>query len=510
MELNKTSNETDPEILKIRDFKGKYPKQLWYLFFSEMWERFCFYGMRGMLVFFMIHQLSMDEKTANLQYGATQAFVYAFTFIGGLFADKLLGYRKSLFWGGLLMIIGSIVLVIDPKEFFFLGIAFNIVGTGFFKPNISTMVGRLYHDGDNRVDAGFSLFYAGVNLGALIGGYLCIAIGQRQLFSNIVPVNMEWNVAFGLAAVVMTISLLTFVFTRRSLATIGLSPLLHLTDSKRKIYEILTYIGSLAIVPIIIQMVSKTEYTDYFMYTIGPLSLIYLIFEMRNFKWEENKKLIAAVLFMILSIFFWAFFEQSGGSLSIFADNNLKNNLLGMDVSANGVNNSANSLFVIMFAALLGLLWLWLAKRRLEPNTIVKFGLGFVFLAGGFYVFYLARFFSDGNGITSLELFTFGWLVITFGELSLSPIGMSIMTKLSPQKLQAVIMGMWFLASAYGQYFAGLLGAGIAEASENSNNYDKMMVYTQGYGQLGLYSLIIGIVVIASFPLFKKLMGGVK
>src|ERR1700752_3121614 len=175
----------DTSLEEIQNFKGKFPKQLWYLFFSEMWERFCFYGMRGMLVVFMVDKLGLNDDVANLQYGATQAFVYAFTFVGGLFADKILGYRKSLFWGGLLMIAGSIILAVDPKKFFFLGIGFNIIGTGFFKPNISTIVGRLYKDGDPRTDAGFSLFYAGVNLGALLGGYLCIAVGKRVLFENI-------------------------------------------------------------------------------------------------------------------------------------------------------------------------------------------------------------------------------------------------------------------------------------------------------------------------------------
>src|SRR5687767_8118160 len=145
---------------EIQSFKGKYPKQLWYLFASEMWERFCFYGMRGMLTVFMVSQLAIDEKSANLRYGAIQAFVYAFTFVGGLFADKILGFRKSLFWGGLLMIIGSFIIALSPKELFYIGICFNIIGTGFFKPNISTMVGLLYKDGDARRDAGFGLFYS--------------------------------------------------------------------------------------------------------------------------------------------------------------------------------------------------------------------------------------------------------------------------------------------------------------------------------------------------------------
>ncbi len=495
---------------QIQNFSGKYPKQLWSLFFSEMWERFCFYGMRGMLIYFMVTQMMMGDSVANLQYGATQAFVYAFTFIGGLFADKILGYRKSLFWGGILMIVGSVILAIDPKTFFFFGISFTIVGTGFFKPNISTMVGQLYKDGDERRDAGFSLFYAGINIGALLGGYLCIAVGKGEMLSSIVPENLRWNVAFSFAAIVMVISLITFVYTQRSMADIGLSPLGNLPEKKRKQYEIATYIGSLLILPIIMTMVAKTEYTDYFMYTIGPLTLVYLGYEMTKMKAADNKKMLAGMVFIFFSIIFWAFFEQSGGSLSIFAANNLENNVLGVKLDPNGVNNSANSLFVIMFAAIMGLVWIWLAKRKLEPNTLIKFGLAFLFLSGGFYIFYYTRFFTDANGVTSLNIFTLGWLVITFGELSLSPIGMSIMTKLAPQKLQAIMMGMWFLASAYGQYFAGILGANIAEASENASNYDKLMTYSDGYLQLAFYALIAGLVLIAISPFVRKLMQEVK
>jgi POT family proton-dependent oligopeptide transporter len=502
--------EINQSIEEIQNFKGKYPKQLWYLFFSEMWERFCFYGMRGMLVVFMVNHLAMDEKTANLQYGATQAWVYAFTFIGGLFADKILGLRKSLFWGGILMIIGSVILAVDPKNFFFVGLGFTIVGTGFFKPNISSMVGQLYKNDDPRRDAGFSFFYMGVNLGALIGGYICIAVAEGSMWQSLVPENLRWNVGFGFAAVVMIISLLTFTQTQKSLGPIGLSPLMDVEKSKKKILEIATYVGSLIIVPIIIVMVANTKYTDYFMMFIGPASILYLFYEMKNFSSAENKKLLAALVFIIFSIFFWAFFEQSGGSLSLFAANNLNNEILGVELSPNGVNNSANSLFVIGFAALVGLVWLWMAKRKIEPNTVIKFGLAFIFLAGGFWIFYYTKFFADLNGRTSLGIFTFGWFIITFGELCLSPIGMSAMTKLSPQKTQAVIMGMWFLASAYGQYFAGLLGANIAEASENASNLEKLNVYAEGYYQLGIYALVAGIVLIAISPLIRKLMQEVK
>lgn len=497
--------------LQIQNFKGKYPKQLWYLFFSEMWERFSFYGMRGMLVIFMVNQLAMNDTVANLQYGATQAFVYAFTFIGGLFADKILGYRKSLFWGGILMIVGSLILAYDPKQFFFFGISFTIIGTGFFKPNISTMVGKLYKDDDHRRDAGFSLFYAGVNLGALIGGYLCIAVANGTIFQNHIPIHLRWNFAFGFAAIVMVISLLTFIKTQKTLGKIGISPLLEIKKSQRQALEIMTYISSLVIIPLIMIMVSNTDYTDVFMFIIGPASLLYLFYEMRNFTLSENKKLLAALIFIIFSIFFWAFFEQSGGSLSLFAASNLNNTVLGIALDPNGVNNSANSLFVILFAAVLGLVWIWMHKRKMEPNTVVKFGLGFLFLAAGFWIFYYTKFFANPlTGKTSLNLFTFAWFVITFGELCLSPIGMSAMTKLSPQKTQAVMMGMWFLASAYGQYFAGLLGANIAKTSEKASNINKLIVYADGYKQLAIYALILGVVLIIISPFVKKLMQEVK
>ncbi len=499
---------------QIQNFEGKYPKQIWSLFFSEMWERFCFYGMRGMLVFFMISQLNFQKTEANLQYGATQAFVYAFTFIGGLFADKILGFRKSLFWGGLLMIVGSAILATDPHQFFFLGISFTIIGTGFFKPNISTMVGKLYKAGDSRTDAGFSLFYAGINLGALLGGYICIAIGKGEMFADSIPEDKRWNVAFGLAAIVMIISLVNFVFTQKSLGTIGLQPGHPLAEDKSKPIakwiEYSVYAGTILLVPIIQIMVSKTEYTDYFMWTIGPLTLLYLFYEMTKVTPAERNKLWAALVFILFSIIFWGIYEQSGGSLSIFAAENLDKNLLGMNLDPNGVNNSGGAFFIIFLAPLLGLLWIWLSKRKLEPNTIIKFGLGFIFLGLGYYVLFATKFFATLSGITSLNVFTLALLVITFGELCLSPIGLSIMTKLSTKNLQGMMMGMWFLASAYGQYVAGIIGAFLSEAKDGATKSEILINYTEGYKQLGLYALVAGLILIVISPLVKKLMQEVK
>lgn len=491
---------SDPALAAVQNFQGKYPKQIWSLFFSEMWERFCFYGNRSLLTIFMAEQLLMSDKESNLKYGAIQAFVYAFTFIGGLFADKILGFRKSLFWGGSLMILGSAMLFFDAKTLFFPAMCLMIVGTGFFKPNISTMVGELYREGDPRRDAGFGLFYSGINIGALFAGIVCVWAAR----------HWGWNIAFGLSGLFMAIGLLNFILTQKSLGPIGLQAPHILANPARRRNELLTYLGSLAALPLVYILITNTAYTDLFMYIIGPATLLYLFYEMRRFSAVENKKLVAALVFVIFSILFWAFFEQSGGSLNLFAASNLKHDLLGFNIDPNIVNNSANSFFVIIFSPIIGLLWIALAKRKAEPNAVIKFGLGFLFLGLAFYVFYYTRFFATADGVTSLNVFTVAYFVITFGELFLSPIGLSLMTKLSPKPLWGVMMGMWFLASAYGQYVAGILGAGMASADENASAMTKLVAYTDGYKQLAIYAVISGIVLIALSPLVRKLMHDVK
>lgn len=498
--------EQNQALEQIQNFEGKYPKQLWYLFTVEMWERFCFYGMRGVLTIFMADKLlglSLSDKDANLKYGAIQAFVYAFTFIGGIFADKILGFKKSLLFGGIVMILGNLLIAFSPQEMFYLGITLSIIGTGFFKPNISSMVGELYKEGDSRRDAGFGLFYSGINIGALLGGAVCVYLGTSKDFG--------WSYAFLSAAIVMFIGLTTFLITKKSLGPIGDSPLLHLTVKKRTIREVVVYAGSLISIPLIFIMIKNTDYTDYFMYTIGPLAILYFVYETYKVKSHKaQKKLMAAFVFIIFSVIFWAFFEQSGGSLALFAKNNLHDNLLFFEINPNIVNNTSNSLFVIVFSPILGLVWLFMAKKKIEPNTLIKFGLGFLFLAAAFYVFYYNRFFADEDGLTSLNVFALAYFVITFGELCLSPIGLSIMTKLSPKKLSGMMMGMWFLASAYGQYAAGLLGAGMSSPDPNASQITKLQGYTDGYYQLAVYALIAGLILIGISPFVKKLMQEVK
>lgn len=363
------------------------------------------------------------------------------------------------------------------------------------------MVGDLYKEDDGRRDAGYGMFYAGINIGGLLGGALCIYLGKY----------VSWNYAFLAAAIVMFIGVITFILTKKQLGPIGDSPLKHLSVSKKRLREIGVYLFSLLSIPCILIMVQNTDYTDYFMYTIAPLSIIYFLYEMSRVEDRKFKlKLLAAFIFIFFYFLFNAIFEQSGGSLSLFAEKNLSHSLLFFNIDPNVVNNSSNSLFVIIFSPLAGLLWLWLAKKKMEPNSIIKFGIGFLLLAASFYVFYYTRFFADANGITSLNLFTFGYLVTTLGELCLGPIGMSLVTKLSPKRLTGMMMGMWFLSSAFGQFAAGKLGAGMSVSDENASLLAKLESYTNGYYQLAIYAAIAGLVLIVFSPLIKKLMQGVS
>jgi len=309
----------------------------------------------------------------------------------------------------------------------------------------------------------------------------------------------------------MVIGLVVFMLTKKHLGPIGNSPIEHLPKGKKLTREVLVYLGAIAVIPLIFMMIHNTNYTDMFMYIIGPVALLYFFYMLfREKEKAVRQQLTAALALILFSILFFAIFEQAGGSLALFANNNLSHDLLFFSIDPNVVNNGANSLFVIVFSPLLGLLWLAMAKKKVEPNTVVKFGLGFLLLALGYYIFFNTRFFADADGKTSLGVFTLAYLAVTVGELCLSPIGLSMITKLSPRHLGGMMMGLWFLASAYGQYVAGLLGAGMSAPDEGASLLDKLLAYTAGYHQLAIYSLVAGVAIILLSPLIKKLMHGVN
>jgi proton-dependent oligopeptide transporter, POT family len=546
--LNKDENLASSEdaLAKIQNFKGKYPKQLWYLFLIEMWERFTFYGMRALLGLYISHlilsadynPLSGDELStqvetfqtlngevldeshpkwfietskresrdnaeaiSNRQYGTIQAFIYAMAFIGGLFADKIFGFRRSIFWGGILMAIGTFLMAIPTSFAFYAGVSVLIVGNGFFKPNISTMVGSLYKKDDPRRDAGFSLFYSGINIGALLSGLTIAYIGT----------SVSWSLGFALAGVCMLLGLGLFIFTQKSLGPIGLAPNEEVIKKKGVQYHLLT----LLFIPVFFVLVNYQfdikitenivlQFTDFIFLVAAIFTITYIVIQIRKSTPEESKKLTVASLLILFSAIFWSFFEQGGGSLNFFANGNVQSHGLNMTQ----VNNSVNSAWVVLIAPIIGAFWLFLNKRKKEPDTINKFGFGFIFLGIGFLVFFASKFLADANGLSPLWTFFFAYFVITLGELCLSPIGLSMVTTLSPKRLHGVMMGTWFLASAYGQYGAGLIGAALSSSDEISNptNFQKLEIYTSGYETIGYISIVAGVLLIAFSGKLRKLM----
>jgi amino acid/peptide transporter (Peptide:H+ symporter), bacterial len=501
---------------QIQDFKGKYPKQIWSLFFVEMWERFCFYGMRGVLTIFMIDHLrgglGIAEKEANLKYGTIQAFVYAFTFLGGMFADKIIGFKRSLVFGSLVMITGNFIIAVNPHDFFYWGITCSVIGTGFFKPNITSMVGFLYKDGDTRRNAGFSLFYSGINLGALLGGWLCVYLAKSPSFG--------WSYAFIASGTVMIIGLITFLLTKKFIKPIGNKPVANvdtnvLATNKKSFWkkEYSVYVGAILAIPIIWYLFQQAEFTKAFMLILAIVAVAYFLFEVfRQREKDVRSKLFAAFIFIFFYFVFETFFEQAGGSLAIFAEKNLSGTMFGfIHLDPNIVNNSSNSLFIIPLGFFAGIIWIGLSKKKMEPNTINKFGISFLFMALSYFVFFYLRYTANANGTeASLGIFAFAYLLISVAEICLSPIGMSIVTQLSPNKLQGVMVGLWFLASAYGQYGAGLLGAAMSSDADTTSNIERLISYTNGYKNMAYICVAVGILLIACAPFIKKLMREVK
>ena len=499
--------QSNPTLEEVQSFSGKYPKQLYLLFFTEMWERFTFYGNRALLILFMVNYLHFDDVKGNMIYGVYQSLIYAMPVVGGMLADKILGQRRSIIWGGILLAAGSFIMAIPYKESFFIGMGILIVGNGYFKPNISTIVGSLYKPGDGRRDAGFSLFYMGINVGVMLGGLLCGWIGQQY----------NWHAGFGLAGVFMILGLTVFIKNKHILGPIGLAPSEENLRSKTPVgisKEILIYLLSLLAVPVFIIILNYYKIYSYLINPFGIVALVYVIYTAGKLGKEAFSKIMVALVLIIFSSLFWAFSEQGGGSLNLFAARNVSMNLLGIHLSSAAVNNSINGALVVALSPVFAWLWIWLANRNKEPNAAVKFALGLMQLGLGFYVFVIGAKFAE-DGMVSLLFFALGYVFMSSGELCLSPIGLSAITKLSPQKMVGLMMGMWFLASSYGQYLAGLIGSLMAIQGEAATGKpmaatESLAIYTNIFTKIAWVSAGCGLVLLILSPWLKKKMKGIN
>ena len=384
---------------------NNHPRQLYLLFFTEMWERFSFYGMKALLLAYMVTQLKFDEPRGYAILGSYAALVYTMPMFGGMIADRFLGYRKAILFGGILMTIGHFVLAIPQGWSFFYGMAFIICGNGFFKPNISSMVGTLYSNNDPRKDSAFSIFYMGINIGAAIGGLLCGYVGQK----------INWHYGFGLAGIFMILGLVVFTIGKKLLGDRGLPPdivKLHQPRFSFLTTEHLIYIASLGLVPVVVALFYQYHLMDYIMFGLGIVSLVYILFIAFQLEKIEKFKLLAALIMIVFSTLFWAFYEQNSGSLNLFAMRNVNMRVGSIELPALAVNNFLPPGWVVILSIGFAWLWPWLNKKGKEPSTPLKFALSFILMGIGFYVFYLGCSTTQTGLIPLVTL-----LVVTFLSL---------------------------------------------------------------------------------------------
>jgi POT family proton-dependent oligopeptide transporter len=485
-----------------------HPKALFYLFFVELWERFSYYGMRALLILYLTKAFAFSDDKAYGIYGAYGALVYATPVIGGLIADKLLGLRKAIMLGAVLMAIGHFAMAFPQQPVLFLALGFLIVGNGFFKPNISSLVGKLYPDGDPRRDSAFTLFYMGVNTGAFLTPLTCGAIGELY----------GWHWGFSLAGIGMVTGLIIFLVGGRNNAyeDKGLPPnpaLLAKKIAPFLSYDRLLYGAVFLCVPVMGYLVKHNDIAKWLLLSLGSGMLLYLLgFALKQEKQQREKLFVILVLF-VFTVLFWTFFELAGSSINLFTDRNVARTFLGYTLPTS-MFQGVNPLFIILLAPLFAAAWKALSDRRAAMSAPTQFSLGLLQLGAGFFVLVAGAAAAGPSGLAPLYSLVLAYLLHTTGELCLSPIGLSLVTKLSPKSITAFVMGIWFLSSS----FAHTIGAEISKLTSQPaeavasvlSPAQSMPLYAGVFNNVGFIAIGAAVVLFVLVPVLRKWMHGVK
>lgn len=442
-----------------------HPKGLYLLFMTEMWERFSYYGMRAIFVLYMTKMLLMGDAEASEIYGSFTGLVYLTPLLGGYLSDRFLGNRRSIEIGGVLMALGQFGLFFSASTsgasaitLMWVGLTLLIIGNGFFKPNISTMVGQLYPAGDRRVDAAFTIFYMGINLGAFFSPLVCGTLAEK--------VDFKWG--FLAAGVGMVLGLLTFMAQKNKLLVDSNNQAIGMPTNKFGIAQWGMVLGSIALIFFLMNFKtmfqSDLDVIGYLIYGAMIVMPLIVLTDKSLTKQERDRILVIFILAFFV-IFFWGAFEQAGASLTIFADRQTDRNLFGWEMPASYFQ-SVNPLAIILLAPLFSGMWLRLGNKGMEPSSPKKMALGLALVALGYVVIAFAVY-----GLGALDKVSMFWLIAlyvihTMGELCLSPIGLSMVSKLSPLRFSSLLMGTWFLANAAANKFAGTLSALIPGGGE--------------------------------------------
>lgn len=474
-----------------------HPSGLSTLFFTEMWERFSYYGMRAILILFMTAALSqgglgMSTAEAGVIYGLTTAMAYMAALPGGWIADQVLGLRKAVLYGGVLIAAGNFCVLIPTNAAFYGGLALIVAGTGLLKPNVSAIVGLLYPEKDTRRDAGFSIFYMGINTGALLAPLACGWVAQYN-----------WRYGFGLAGLGMTIGLIQYTLGARRLGEAGVKPAGSgdATQARSRLaYALLGLTGLIAVVVGLSMMgiVSAAQIADASGLVLVLTVVIFFAWLLFSSRWTpvERKRLIVVAGLFLAAAIFWSVFEQAGSTLNLFAERSTKNRVLGYEYPA-PFYQSVNSMFLILLAPAFA--WLWVRLGPKEPSSPAKFALGLFFAGAGFLILSVGAAAAASGAKVSPMWLILTYLCHTIGELCLSPVGLSAMTKLAPPSVTGLMMGVWFLALSVGNYMGGRM----------ASLYESMPLQTL-LTSVGSFAIAAGVVLALFIRPMVRLMGGVR
>jgi len=485
-----------------------HPKALFLLFFAEFWERFSYYGMRALLVLYMTKGMGYGDDKAYGVYAAYGAMVYATPILGGLIAEKLTGYRKAIFWGGLLMALGHFAMAFEHKLIFLLALALLILGNGFFKPNISSFVAQFYEQDDPRKDGAYTIFYMGINAGAFLTPLTCGYLGE----------TLGWHYGFGLAGLGMVLGLVVFVIARIRGAFEDhghpSNPEVLAAKTMGIPREILIYVGSFLVLPLIMLLIEHNESLDILLGILG-LSMLGLLIGMgaREEDRRQGQRLWVIVVLLLFTVVFWTFFELAGSAITVYTDRNVDMNIAGTQLTAS-VFQSVNPLFILLFAPLFSWLWTKLEQSNKSPSSPIKFAIGLALLGGGFFMFTIGEG-SAVAGIVPVIWLILAYLAHTLGELCISPVGLSLVTKLSPARIVGFVMGIWFLSSS----IAHQAGKFIAKATSKGDGGvdtatlpgpERLEIYTDVFTDVGIFACVAAGLLVVLSPLIKKGMHGIR
>ncbi len=482
----------------------KHPKGLAVLFFSEMWERFCYYGMRGLLVLYLIHIIAKAEEESYLIYGAYTALIYAAPVLGGRIADKILGYKYAVIFGSVLMSIGEFLIVGGGENFLYLGMGALIVGNGLFKANVSTIVGKLYKENDNRRDSGFTIFYIGINIGALLATTVVAEVG----------VKLGYEYGFALAGLGMLAGSFIFGFGNKSFADKITPPnpeKLHGKMLGPLTQFHLVILGLVAAVPVVYLLV---RFNDVVMYLLIATA-VFVVYALMSAGIKGGKvllhRMIGFVILLLFNVVFWSCFEQAGTSLTIFASRNVNLMIGGWEMGA-PTTQFFNPFYILVFGSIFSVMWVWLDKIKRNPSIPMKFGFAIIQLGLGFLMIQVGALFAKDFMMPLMTLVLL-YLLHTTGELFISPIGLSMVTKLAPKNMAGTLMGAWFLSWAAANYLAAVLAkyTGAGQVGDvippRSETY---AIYLDVFTKTGLITVSIGVLLLILSKQINKLLHGVK